>query len=73
MSTRRSWKFRTAPTTAILDQPDAIGQESWHTSAFRLESRLSTSSSVQSTRLRGLTPKTRPSHAGMASTMLAAE
>jgi hypothetical protein len=36
-----------APTTAILDQPDVVRQESWHTSAFRLESRLSTSSSVQ--------------------------
>jgi hypothetical protein len=47
MSTRRPWKFRTAPTTAILDQPDVVRQESWHTSAFRLESRLSTSSSVQ--------------------------
>jgi predicted Zn-dependent protease len=47
MSTRRPWKFRTAPTTAILDQPDAMRQESWHTSAFRLESRLSPSSSVQ--------------------------
>jgi hypothetical protein len=49
MSTRRSWKFRTTPTptTAILDQPDVVRQESWHTSAFRLESRLSTSSSVQ--------------------------
>ena len=46
MSTRRPWKFRTAPTTAILDQPDRVRQE-WHTSAFRLESRLSTSSSVQ--------------------------
>jgi len=47
MSTRRPWEFRTAPTTAILDQPDVVRQESWHTSAFRLESRLSTSSSVQ--------------------------
>jgi hypothetical protein len=24
MSTRRPWKFRTAPTTAILAQPDAM-------------------------------------------------
>jgi hypothetical protein len=30
-----------------LDAPDAMRQESWHTSAFRLESRLSPSSSVQ--------------------------
>jgi hypothetical protein len=36
MSTRRPWKFRTSPATAILDQPDAMRQESWHTSAFRL-------------------------------------
>jgi hypothetical protein len=38
---------RAAPATAILGQPDAMRQESWHTSAFRLESRLSPSSSVQ--------------------------
>jgi hypothetical protein len=48
MSTRHPWKFRTAPTPAILDQPDVVRQESWHTSAFRLESRLSTSSSGSS-------------------------
>ena len=36
MSTRRPWKFRTAPTTAILDQPDAMRlEESWHTRSRR--------------------------------------
>jgi hypothetical protein len=42
MSTRRRWKFRTAPATAILDQPDAMRQESWHTSAHLcLQARIS--------------------------------
>ena len=47
MSTRRPWKFSCRAGTAILGQPDAMRQESWHTSASRLESRLSPSSSVQ--------------------------
>jgi hypothetical protein len=47
MSTRRPWKFRTASMTAILAQPDAMRQNLGTPLPFRLESRLSPSSSVQ--------------------------
>jgi hypothetical protein len=47
MSTRRPWKVRTAPTTAILGQPGAMRQESWHTSPSGSNLDCPPSSSVQ--------------------------
>jgi hypothetical protein len=47
MSTRRPWKFPCRADEGHFRSTGCYEKESWHTSAFRLESRLSPSSSVQ--------------------------